>query len=189
RLDRGAHLHRGRARNRDGRRPARRRSPGHGDGVPHRGARLLHRPERSAPAGVRAAMTAPLFLDAAAIQAACPPRAAVAAVEAALRGGLDPPGEPARSVVPVAQGQFLLMASEAAATSAGVKVVTVAPGNPTLGLPRVQAVYLHFDRDTLALTALLDGTALTTLRTPAVSVAAVRPPLPDPPLRLVVIRV
>jgi ornithine cyclodeaminase/alanine dehydrogenase-like protein (mu-crystallin family) len=132
-------------------------------------------------------MTAPLFLDAAAIQAACPPRAAVAAVEAALRGGLDPTAEPPRSVVPVAQGQFLLMASEAAATSAGVKVVTVAPGNPTLGLPRVQAVYLHFDRDTLALTALLDGTALTTLRTPAVSVAAVRQHLPDRPLRLVVI--
>jgi len=132
-------------------------------------------------------VTAPRFLDAAAIRAACPPEAAVAAVEAALGAGLDPTAEPARSVVPVAHGQLLLMASEAAETSAGVKVVTVAPGNPDHGLPRVQAVYLHFDRDTLALTALLDGTALTTLRTPAVSIAAVRQHLPDRPLRLVVI--
>ena len=132
-------------------------------------------------------MTAPLFLDAAAIHAACPPEAAVAAVAAALRGGLDPTAEPPRSVVQVAHGQFLLMPSEAGETSAGVKVVTVAPGNPARGLPRVQAVHLHFDRDTLALTAVLDGTALTALRTPAVSIAAVRPYLPDRALRLVVI--
>ena len=132
-------------------------------------------------------MTALRFLDAAAIHAACPPEAAVEAVAAALRGGLDPAAEPRRSVVPVARGQVLLMASEAGETSVGVKVVTVAPGNPTRGLPRVQAAYLHFDRETLALTAVLDGTALTTLRTPAVSVAAVRQHLPDRPLRLVVI--
>jgi len=132
-------------------------------------------------------VTAPRFLDAAAIHAACPPGAAVAAVEAALRGGLDPTAEPPRSVVQVAHGQFLLMPSEAGETSAGVKVVTVAPGNPARGLPRVQAVYLLFDRDTLALTAMLDGTALTTLRTPAVSIAAVRQHLPDRPLRLVAI--
>ena len=132
-------------------------------------------------------MTALRFLDAAAIHAACPPEAAVEAVAAALRGGLDPAAEPRRSVVPVARGQLLLMASEAGETSVGVKVVTVAPGNPTRGLPRVQAAYLHFDRETLALTAVLDGTALTTLRTPAVSVAAVRQHLPDRPLRLVVI--
>jgi ornithine cyclodeaminase/alanine dehydrogenase-like protein (mu-crystallin family) len=108
-------------------------------------------------------------------------------VEAALRGGLDPIAEPPRSVVQLAHGQFLLMPSEAGEASAGVKVVTVAPGNPTRGLPRVQAVYLHFDRDTLALTALLDGTALTALRTPAVSVAAVRQLLPERPLKLVVV--
>jgi ornithine cyclodeaminase len=132
-------------------------------------------------------VTTPLFLHAPAMHAACPPEAAVTAVEAALRRGLDPAAEPPRSVVQLTHGQFLLMSSEAAETSAGVKVVTVAPGNPTLGLPRIQAVYLHFDRDTLALTALLDGTALTALRTPAVSVAAVRQHLPDRPLRLVVI--
>jgi ornithine cyclodeaminase/alanine dehydrogenase-like protein (mu-crystallin family) len=132
-------------------------------------------------------VTAPRFLDAAAIRAACPPAAAVAAVESALRDGLDPAADPARSVVAWTHGQVLLMPSEAAGTSAGVKVVTVAPGNPDRGLPRIQAVYLHFDTHTLALTAVLDGTALTTLRTPAVSVAAVRDHLPDRPLQLVVV--
>jgi ornithine cyclodeaminase len=78
------------------------------------------------------------------------------------------------------------MPSEAS-TGAGVKVVTVAPDNPAHGLPRIQATYLLFDRETLTLEAVLDGTALTTLRTPAVSVAAVLPVLPDRPLRLVVV--
>src|SRR4051794_7447229 len=71
--------------------------------------------------------------------------------------------------------------------AAGVKMVTVAPGNPARGLPRVQACYLLLDRETLALRAVLDGTALTTLRTPAVSVAAVLERLPDRPLRVAVI--
>jgi ornithine cyclodeaminase len=66
-------------------------------------------------------------------------------------------------------------------------VVTVAPDNPGRGLPRIQAAYLLFDQDTLALRAVLDGTALTTLRTPAVSVAAVLDRLPNRPLRVAVI--
>jgi ornithine cyclodeaminase len=125
------------------------------------------------------------YLDASAVAALGPGRA-VAALAAALRGGLDPALDPARSAVGLANGQFLLMPSETTA-GAGVKVVTVAPGNPTRGLPRIQATYLLFDRETLALRAALDGTALTTLRTPAVSVAAVLPALPDRPLRLVVV--
>ncbi|SNS10802.1 ornithine cyclodeaminase [Geodermatophilus saharensis] len=117
--------------------------------------------------------------------AALGPAAAVRAVTDALRGGLDPAADPPRVPVPLTRGQFLLMPSGAAA-AAGVKVVTVAPGNPARGLPRVQAAYLLFDADTLALRAVLDGTALTTLRTPAVSVAAVLPRLPDRPLRVAV---
>jgi ornithine cyclodeaminase len=88
--------------------------------------------------------------------------------------------------VGLTHGQFLLMPSEMPA-AAGVKVLTVAPGNAARGLPRVHAVYLLFDRETLALRAVLDGTALTTLRTPAVSVAAVLPALPDRPLRVAVV--
>ncbi|WP_369131890.1 ornithine cyclodeaminase family protein [Modestobacter sp. I12A-02662] len=125
------------------------------------------------------------FLDADAV-AALGPAAAVQATTDALRGGLDPATDPPRTTVGLWQGQFLLMPSETAG-AAGVKVATVAPGNPARGLPRIQATYLLFDRGTLTLRAVLDGTALTTLRTPAVSVAAVLPRLPDRPLHLTVI--
>jgi ornithine cyclodeaminase len=74
----------------------------------------------------------------------------------------------------------------ASATHAGVKLATVAPGNAALGLPRVNAVYVLFDGATLRPAALFDGAALTALRTPAVSVAAVRPFLPARPLRVVI---
>ncbi|WP_222265983.1 ornithine cyclodeaminase family protein [Modestobacter marinus] len=125
------------------------------------------------------------FLDADAV-AALGPVAAVRAITDALRGGLDPATDPPRTTVGLSQGQFLLMPSETAA-AAGVKVATVAPGNPARGLPRIQATYLLFDRESLALHAVLDGTALTTLRTPAVSVAAVLPRLPDRPLHVAAI--
>lgn len=118
--------------------------------------------------------------------AALGPAAAVHAILDSLRAGLDPAADHARTGVPLSRGQFLLMPSESDA-AAGVKVVTVTPDNPERGLPRVQAAYLLFDRDTLALRAVLDGTALTSLRTPAVSVAAVLGRLPERPLRVAVV--
>lgn len=132
-------------------------------------------------------MTAPRHLDAATITAALSPAAAVEAIAGALAGGYDPAQDIARTSAPTSRGQFLLMPSEVAGV-AGVKVATVAPDNPGIGLPRIQASYLLFDARTLTLRATLDGTALTTLRTPAVSVAAVRPTLSrfDEPLRVVV---
>ena len=123
-------------------------------------------------------------LDADAVRALDAP-AAVQAITAALRAGLDPADDPPRVSVALSHGEFLLMPSQAPA-AAGVKVVTVAPGNPARGLPRIQAVYLLFDWETLALRAVLDGTALTALRTPAVSVAAVLPRLPQRPLHIAV---
>jgi ornithine cyclodeaminase len=125
------------------------------------------------------------FLDADAVLA-LGPAAAVRAISEALRGGLDPAADPPRVSVGLSHGEFLLMPSEAPA-AAGVKVVTVAPGNPARGLPRIHGIYLLFDRESLALRAVLDGTALTTLRTPAVSVAAVLPRLPDRPLHVAVV--
>ena len=125
------------------------------------------------------------FLDADAV-AALGPAAAVHAVTQALLAGLDPSADPLRVSVDLSHGQFLLMPSEARAAT-GVKVVTVAPDNPARGLPRIQAVYLLFDRQTLTLRAALDGTALTTLRTPAVSVAAVVNRLPPRALRVAII--
>ena len=67
-----------------------------------------------------------------------------------------------------------------------MKVATVAPGNPALGLERIQGVYLLMDAETLSVVATIDGTALTTLRTPALSAAAARPPRAGPGRPLVV---
>ncbi len=121
-------------------------------------------------------MSAPLVLDAAAVRTACGPAAAVEAITAALTAGLDPAADPPRQAVPLRSGELLLMPSEGVRGGAhvGIKLATVAPGNPARGLPRIHGSYLLFDAESLSPVALLDGTALTTLRTPAVSVAAVR---------------
>ncbi|GII00609.1 ornithine cyclodeaminase family protein [Planobispora takensis] len=118
----------------------------------------------------------PPYLGPEQITALLSPREAVEAVEAALRDGFDPAGDPARSRVDVRHGQFLIMPSEIAG-GAGVKIATVAPRNGDVGLPRIQGLYVLFDAVTLTPRALLDASALTALRTPAVSVAAVRPAL------------
>jgi ornithine cyclodeaminase len=118
-------------------------------------------------------MTGLPFLDAAALTRRVPMRAAIDAIEAALLAGLDPEADPARSIVDVPAGQLLSMPA-AAGRYAGVKLVTVAPGNADRDLPRVQGVYVLLDGATLAPLALLDGIALTALRTPAVSAVAVR---------------
>lgn len=96
---------------------------------------------------------------------------AIAAIERAV-AERDRSG-PARTAVPVSGGELLVMPA-ATARSAGVKLAGVAPGNPAAGLPRIQAVYLLFDAATLTPRALIDGTALTTLRTPAQSAYAAR---------------
>ncbi len=51
----------------------------------------------------------------------------------------------------------------------GVKIASVAPKHPNRALPRIQALYLLMDSETLTPLAFFDGTALTTLRTAAVS--------------------
>src|SRR6478735_1195478 len=113
---------------------------------------------------------------------------AVEAIEAAWRNGLDPAGDPARSRTAIGDRSHLLTMPSVGESNVGVKLVTTNPDNPAVGLPFVHGVYVLFDRPSLAVVALLDGAALTTLRTPAVSVAAVRPALRrfDRPLRVVV---
>jgi ornithine cyclodeaminase len=129
----------------------------------------------------------PRYVDAATIAACLPPSAAVEAVLAGLRGDVDPAADVPRSLISVQQGDLLLMPAQSAA-AVGVKLATVAPGNPERGLPRISAVYAMFDAETLRPTHLLDGVALTNLRTPAVSVAAIKAWLDriEQPLRVVV---
>ncbi|KPI07542.1 ornithine cyclodeaminase/mu-crystallin [Actinobacteria bacterium OK074] len=97
---------------------------------------------------------------------------AVDALRRSLLDGLDPEAGPARTIVPVTAGQLLLMPAEWGAY-AGVKVVAAAPGNAAHGLPRIQGNYLLLDGATLTPVALLDGIALTAVRTAAVSAVAV----------------
>lgn len=112
------------------------------------------------------------LLDAAEIRARIPMADAVRALHAALRAGFDPDDDPVRSIVDVRAGQLLLMPADLG-RFAGQKLGMVAPGNPALGLERIQAVYVLLDARTLAPVALLDGTELTSIRTPAVSAAIV----------------
>jgi ornithine cyclodeaminase/alanine dehydrogenase-like protein (mu-crystallin family) len=99
-------------------------------------------------------------------------RGAVEALRAALAGGFDPEAEPARVSFGMGDGEILAMPSSDGRV-AGVKLVGIAPGNPARGLPRINGVYALFDAETLVPRELLDGTALTSLRTPAVSALGV----------------
>jgi ornithine cyclodeaminase/alanine dehydrogenase-like protein (mu-crystallin family) len=107
------------------------------------------------------------FLDAAEVARRLGPAAAADALEAALRAGLDPEADPPRDILDLGGGQLLMMPSHAAGHLA-VKLVTIG------GEPRIQGVCVVFDRETLAPAALVDGIALTNLRTAAVSALAVR---------------
>jgi len=127
----------------------------------------------------------PPWIGAAELAVLLPAAGAVAALEAALRGGLDPEADPPRVRVEVAAGELLLMPS-AGGGRAGVKIASVAPGNPARGLPRIQGAYLLLDGDTLAPVALLDAAPLTALRTSAVSAVAVAHLAPPDAARLLV---
>lgn len=96
---------------------------------------------------------------------------AVKAYHRDLKAGVDPSKDLPKHIDNVHKGQVLQMPTQSE-EFLGVKVVTVAPGNPELGLERIQGHYLLFDTPTLTPIAIMDGVALTTLRTPAVSAAA-----------------
>ena len=116
------------------------------------------------------------FVDADGVRALGYP-AAIEAIETALREGLDPSADPPRTIVAFGAGAELFSMPSVGRHGVGVKLVTRAPANAQANLPVIHALYVLFDPITSAPTLLVDGTALTTLRTPAVSVAAVRPAL------------
>jgi ornithine cyclodeaminase len=126
------------------------------------------------------------LLDDAGLRALVPMTSAVVALQAALHEGSAPGVTPPRTAVLTQAGQLLLMP---AATSrfVGVKLVSVAPDNPSIGLPRIQGVYVLLDAVSLTPVALIDGVALTSLRTPATSAVALRQLAVNRPVRLVVI--
>jgi len=98
---------------------------------------------------------------------------AVGFLQEALRAGrVDPEHDSPRLFSPAPGGEFLIMPTSGA-TWSGVKLVTVAPGNPARGRPKIQGVYALFDSDDLAPTVLMDAVELTLIRTPATTVLAV----------------
>jgi ornithine cyclodeaminase/alanine dehydrogenase-like protein (mu-crystallin family) len=114
----------------------------------------------------------PLFIDAAELTRLLPITDAVDALDHAFRGPL--PLAPQRARLDVPGGELLLMPS-AGASGFGVKLVTVAEGGAAAReLPVVQAAYVLFDTPELSPIAVIDGTALTALRTAAVSALATR---------------
>jgi ornithine cyclodeaminase len=122
------------------------------------------------------------YLDAAEVARRLDVVGAADALQAALRAGLDPEADPPRTALPVGGGELLVMPA-AAGRHAAVKLVSVG------GEPRIQGICVVFDGTTLAPAALVDGIALTNLRTPAVSALAVRAltAAGPPPRRLLVI--
>jgi ornithine cyclodeaminase/alanine dehydrogenase-like protein (mu-crystallin family) len=97
---------------------------------------------------------------------------AIDALERAF-GAAERPETPLRTHVEVPRGALLLMPASGEA-GVGVKLVTVAPENPERGLPFLHSVYVLFSPETLEPRLTVDGSALTALRTSAVSALATR---------------
>lgn len=114
----------------------------------------------------------PQMYTAAHVRERITPRRARELVARALESGFSPADDSPRGNIAAGDGHLLLMPSTIGAWT-GVKVASVAPGNPDVGLPRIQATYLLLDTETLSTAAIIDGVSLTALRTPAVSALAV----------------
>lgn len=115
--------------------------------------------------------TAPRWYGAEEVAAAISPERARELIENALLEDFDPANDPARINTPAGGGHLLLMPS-IIGKWAGIKVASVGPNNPEHGRPRIQANYILMDSLTLSTQALMEGSLLTALRTPAVSAAA-----------------
>lgn len=113
-----------------------------------------------------------VFIDAGRLAEVLPVERAIEALADAF-ARREPVTAPLRTHLGLAGGDLLVMPA-ATGRDAGVKVVTVNPANPPRGLPLVDAVYVLVEPDTLRCAAILDGPALTAVRTSAVSALATR---------------
>jgi ornithine cyclodeaminase/alanine dehydrogenase-like protein (mu-crystallin family) len=116
------------------------------------------------------------IVDAAAIRGAAPINELLDAIESAFRdvaAGRD--RSPIRSRVEAANGDLLVMPGlREGGAGISVKIVTVVPANAERGLPTVQAVVVWLDAATGQPIGVLDGTALTAMRTGAASGVSTR---------------
>lgn len=98
---------------------------------------------------------------------------AINALDSALRDGLSPESDGPRLFADAPDGEFLLMPAQSS-TFSGVKALTIAPNNPERGLEKIQGLYLLYSSDTLAPIAVMEGSCLTAIRTPSVTLTAIR---------------
>lgn len=112
------------------------------------------------------------LIDGVGLQRALPMEAAIDALDAAFRRP-SLPVSPLRTHVEAGAADLLLMPS-VGDPGVGIKLVTVNPSNPGRGLPLIHAVYVLFGRGSTEPQAVIDGAALTALRTAAVSALATR---------------
>lgn len=113
------------------------------------------------------------YLDQAALCLEADYPALVSALERALASDVDPETDSPRLFSPAPGGEFIILPSSGAKYS-GAKLVTIAPDNPAVGLPKVQGTYILFNSATLSPVAVMDGAELTLLRTPATTALAVK---------------
>lgn len=104
------------------------------------------------------------------------PRQAVDAILDQLRDGFDPASDFARQDLPLDGGSVLIMPSKSRRYF-GIKVATVADPGFNAEVPRIQGTYTLFAAESLSPVANIDAAALTLLRTPAVTFAAILPTL------------
>lgn len=116
-------------------------------------------------------MTAVPYVDAAELRRLVPMDAAIAALERTFAAG--DVEVPQRQHLPVGPGELLLMPAWGP-DGVGVKLVTVNPSNPAAGKALVNGVYVLFDAGSLEPVLMIDGAAVTALRTPAVSALATK---------------
>ena len=102
-----------------------------------------------------------------------------------LFGRARAPTAPPRQHLTTDTGDLLLMPAWDGDVL-GVKLVTVASGNPARGLPLIHGVYVLFDARTMEPRIGLDASALTALRTAGVSAVATRHLARGDPARLVI---
>ena len=114
----------------------------------------------------------PLFVDADLLRSRVSFEAAIRVLEETFAAP-SLPDAPQRTVMQRETSQFLLMPAWDAG-GAGVKLITVNPGNLKRSLPLIQGLYVLFEGDTLEPVAVFEAASLTALRTAAVSAVATK---------------
>ena len=114
----------------------------------------------------------PRMVDAETLATILPMPGAIDALETGFREQ-DAGTAPLRGHVETPAGTLLTMPA-AGEGGVGVKLVTLTPANPDRGVPFLHATYVLFHPETQAPEAVIDGAAMTALRTAAVSGLATR---------------